>query len=277
MLKDLNLLKSKLELLEKTLEDKTEAVMNKQQIWKVLDERVKEIRLLNESDEIININVGGKKFATTTKTLMKVKDTLFYKVLISKRFDLKKEIFIDRSGNTFKHILEYFRTGKFVLEKFNQEELDQIKEEVEYYDILPLEKLLKDVQAETKYVHMEVSSYYPNVGSTDPNVLLDRNLATGVCTNTNGWIILELNGVRQISEIEIGGFTGASDWVYTTGYGANARIETSLDKSKWTFVGTVPSGFGTTIMTVKVTKSLGKYIRIVGTSWLGIGFLKITK
>ena len=84
MLKELNLLKNKLEHIEKNIVEKVEEIQTKEEKWEELEKKVQEIREIKK-DEIININVGGKKFATKLQTLMNIKDNLFYSKYTSQR------------------------------------------------------------------------------------------------------------------------------------------------------------------------------------------------
>lgn len=274
MLSELSKLKEKLELIEKNIGSKMEEVNTLEGKWLSYEEKVKEIQGTKDED-IISINVGGKTFATKIDTLVKVKDNIFHKIITSQKLDIRKGIFIDRSPTFFPVILDYFRFGKFNPNKFTSSQLLELKEEILYYEVMPLEAILeKKVDIVLDYIRIEVNAWYPNVGSQDPSVLLDENLATGICINSPAWMILELNQDYEFDEMLIGGFTGASDWVYNGGYGANALIETSLDKKTWFNVGCVPSGFGTQIINHKLVKSTARYVRFSGTSWIGFGYLK---
>jgi hypothetical protein len=206
---------------------------------------------------------------------MNIKDNLFYKLISLKKFDLSKEIFIDRNPALFSHILDYLRTKKIFLKRFNWDQLFELKEEAIYYELLDLEKTLEDATFTVEYVKMEVQSPYNTLNSfLDPKYLLMDDLTKGVCTNS-GYIILELNREVEFEKIELGGFTGDGDWVYSDGYGVGTTIETSLDKKYWVNVGVFPTGFGTTIIPVKITKSKAKYIRLNYNSWIGLGYFKV--
>ena len=75
---------------------------------------------------VVRLCVGGKLFATYTDTLLKargMKQTFakrrllltpqarFFECLLSGRFKREEEIFIDRSPELFKHVLQFLRTG----------------------------------------------------------------------------------------------------------------------------------------------------------------------
>jgi hypothetical protein len=281
MIVQLNDFKNQLDHIEKNLVDKYGEIEVKKEKLEQMQEKVALLRSQKRED-IIRINVGGKSFATTKETIMRVQDNLFYKLIKSNRFNFSKGIFLDRNPKMFQYILDYFRTETISLKNFTKEELEELKEEVLYYEVLPMEKLLDGVcgSGAVKYVNMEVSSYYYDhiglVGHSTPDVLLDKDLTTGVCTNTNGWIILEFDKATTIDEISIGGYTGRTDWVYAGGYGSGGTIYSSMDKFNWTTLGLVPTGFGTTILKVTpMIKQNAKYLKIQHSSWLGIGYLSI--
>ena len=92
--------------------------------------------------DIIKINVGGRIFQTTLKTLQKEPESLLAS-MFSKCFDLKKEddgsYFIDHDGTHFHHILNYLRAGK--LGDDDVEEWGyKILKEAEFYGLKGLER-----------------------------------------------------------------------------------------------------------------------------------------
>jgi hypothetical protein len=274
-------LKSKLDFLEKTMAESTENVEKtdgQQSLTQNYEKRIKEIVEI-KPEEIIRINVGGKRFATRLTTLMSVKDNLFHKMVLSKKFDFSKEIFIDRSPEYFPMILDYLRNKKFDMKKLNKDQLLEIKEEIIYYELLEIEAMFNNLNELVTYVKLENTKSYSDstgqVGGNDPMFLLDKNLNTGICTDNGGAIILELSKECEFEEIDIGGYIGKADWVLSDGYGSGANILTSVDRVKWTIVGTIPTGFGTSIVSTKVIRSKAKYIKMEHHSWIGLGYFKI--
>ena len=102
--------------------------------------------------EDVKINVGGRVFKTTLKTLQKESESLLSS-MFSERYDLKKEddgcFFIDRDGTYFHHILNYLRVGKIsedvlgscgsnLLEEAEFYGLAGLKEQIQNYNILRL-------------------------------------------------------------------------------------------------------------------------------------------
>jgi len=87
-------------------------------------------------DEKLVINVSGQRFETWQNTLEKYPDTLLGSNEKDFFFDeALKEYFFDRDPEVFRHILNYYRTGKLHYPK--QECLTQFDEELAFFGIMP--------------------------------------------------------------------------------------------------------------------------------------------
>ena len=98
-----------------------------------------------EPEDIVTLNVGGILYTTTKFTLQKYPDSMLG-TLISGKFstnlDRHGNIFIDRDGHVFKHILNFLRTSTLCLPpEFT--EMDLLLAEADYYQIVPLVQLVK--------------------------------------------------------------------------------------------------------------------------------------
>ncbi|XP_041351393.1 BTB/POZ domain-containing protein KCTD3-like isoform X2 [Gigantopelta aegis] len=94
------------------------------------------------SGEIINLNVGGKRFSTSRQTLTWVPDSFFTSMLSGRISTLKDEtgaIFIDRDPKLFQHVLNFLRTKDIALRNVN---LSALRHEAEFYGITPLVRRL---------------------------------------------------------------------------------------------------------------------------------------
>ncbi|KAH7646127.1 hypothetical protein HUG17_1665 [Dermatophagoides farinae] len=94
--------------------------------------------------EIINLNVGGKRFTTSKSTLCSVSDTFFTAMLmggIPTSRDDSGAIFIDRDPDLFAIILNYLRTNK--LHNVNEHNFDSLMDEAKFFSITPLVKKLE--------------------------------------------------------------------------------------------------------------------------------------
>lgn len=130
---DLFGLKNKLEDIETQLNSQLKDLDEKEEKWKVVDQEVDE--LIKTQNRVIRLNVGGKKFAVRLDTLVSVKDTLFYKIIMSKKVDLTQEFFFDRSPTVFPIILDYLRYKHVDYKNFSSEQLQFLEKESEYYEV----------------------------------------------------------------------------------------------------------------------------------------------
>ncbi|XP_046575263.1 potassium voltage-gated channel protein Shal-like isoform X3 [Haliotis rubra] len=87
-------------------------------------------------DEKLSINVSGRRFETWRTTLEKYPDTLLGSNEREFFFDEEcKEFFFDRDPDIFRHILNYYRTGK--LHYPRHECISAYDEELAFFGILP--------------------------------------------------------------------------------------------------------------------------------------------
>ena len=221
---DILILKEKLDLLSSQYCDKFIEVDMKEEKWKELEVKSKQIMEQN-GNEIVKLNVGGKIFLTKISTLLSSPDTLFSKLLIAGN---SSEIFLDRSPKIFAFILEFLRTRKINVKRLRLKELyDECLEEADFYGISDM--FVKKNLKNTNFIKMEVSSFYHN-SPTSVTVLQDRNLNSAILTNSPGWLIIHFEEETVVEEIEIGGYTGDIAWNYELGYGTGGNVSTSLDK-----------------------------------------------
>jgi len=271
-------IKDRLELVESGLSSQMNELASLEEKWKKMDEEA--VDLSKNNNSIVNLNISGKKFSTRLETLVSIKDTLFYKLVLSKKFDLSQEVFFDRSPKFFPIIIDYLRYKKINYKRFNNDELSEFYNEAVYFELTDIVETIGDRTKEIEFVKLEVNGMYMYsgnmVGSGKLEDLKDKSLTKGVCVSSPGWIIIELNNEWEIDEIEVGGYNGNKN-TWACENGAGAKIETSVNKIEWTNVGTIPSGFGSSVKTVRLTRSTARYIRFNGTSYLGIGYLEIKR
>lgn len=275
---DLINLKNRLENIELKLQGQVDDLEIREMKWKDLESRVEQI--YKYQGDIIKINVGGKNFATRSETLLNIKDTLLYKMLTSDRFNLKDGIFFDRSPKYFPYLLEYIRNKKIDYNKFKKDEMKELLREAEYFEIIDIADYIEQLTRDIEFIAVEKSCdyvYQGKIAGTDKvQDLTDKSMTKGICANSPGWIIVELNHEWEFEEIDIGGFKGDSNLWYS-GNGTGATIQTSKNKSEWKTVGNIPSDFGTSVRNIKLTRSFGRFIKFQCNSYVGIGYLKIKK
>lgn len=105
----------------------------------------------NTRMHIVSLNVGGRIFSTTSKTLEAVENSYFYKISRKSKNDTN-EYFIDRNGDIFEYILDYLRSQRYKEEHFlmpeEKKELQMLKKEAKFYNLPVLEGM-----AEAALVH----------------------------------------------------------------------------------------------------------------------------
>ena len=277
---ELFVLKGKLELLEKELTDQMMELEVKADKWAKVDEEAENI--VKTNNHIVYLDVGGKKFQTKLETLVSIRDTLFYKLVLDHKIDITKEIFIDRSNEYFHIILSFLRNKKVNLQGFKTKQLKSILEEAIFYEMSDLIANLEESMSQVFVVNFEVNGVYNSGGrqagtqNVDHiNNHEDRTLKNGICATSPGRITLELNREVEFDEIEIAGWAGDTG-IWATSNGSNARILTSTNKTTWTDIGTVGNNYSN-ISKIKVKKTKAKYIKFEANSYVGIGFLRIIK
>ena len=269
--------KDALDLMEKRLEEQISQLSEKENAY--LEVCKKADTLIQEKGEnLINFNISGVLYTTKLKTILKIRDTLLYKLAISDEFNLAETIEFDRNPRFFLMILDYMRFRNIDVKRLNKEDKADLRFEAQYFEVSELCNQLGEFNAKLELVEFEFGgkySYKDKVAGTNRlEDLTDKSLKKGICSTSPGFITFTLNDEFVIKEIDIGGYCGNNSlWNPTNGEGAN--IQTSVDKVNWKTVGAIPSGFGSEIKTVFVTKSSAKYVKFSSTSYLGIGYLSI--
>lgn len=157
------------------------------------------------SGDIIYLNVGGTRFATSRQTLTWVPDSFFTSMLSGRISSLRDEtgaIFIDRDPKLFSYILNFMRTKDIDLRELD---VSVLRHEAEFYGITPLVKrliLCEDLH-QSSCGNVLFHGYLPMaavpppettpVGSSSLGPTLERRpdppnrppfLVEGLCTNT---------------------------------------------------------------------------------------------
>ena len=270
--------KEALDKLEKDLEEQINAISDKEKRYQEQCSLADSFRS-QYCEELVNFNVSGKLFTTKVKTLLNIKDTLLYNLLIEGHIDIKQTIELDRKPKFFLMVLDYMRFRNLDIKRLNKEDKADLRYEAQYFEVEELCHQLGEFNAKLEIVEFEFSgkySYKDSVAGTNRlDDITDKSLKKGICANSPGWITFTLNDEFTIKELDIGGFCGNST-LWNCQNGEGATIQTSVDKQNWKTVGAIPSGFGSEIKTVFLTPSNGKYVKFSSSSsYVGIGYLVI--
>lgn len=275
---NLSSLKSKLQDMGKQIEEQSSAKAIKEAKQKSLEEKFSEITLTDR--KIVNLNIGGKIFATTYDVLTKDPNCLF-SILLKENPD-SNTLYFDRNPRIFDILLSYLRFGKIKYTQYSDIELKEIYEEALYYEITDIRDYLFEKTRDITVIKVETSGEYfadgKVVGDNNHLSLSDKDMKKGICAKSPGWITMELNCNSDFSTLEIGGYCG-NEKVWYKGNGAGAQILVSENGKDWTLVGRIPTKFGYEITSVNLDKEVknAKYIKFNHLSYLGIGYLNIIK
>ena len=94
----------------------------------------------NDSNEIIEFNVGGSTYTTTKTTITSYPESMLCRMIsgsIPTATDIKQRIFIDRDGPLFRYILNFLRDKRLNLPE-NFTEYAQLRQEADFYRIEPI-------------------------------------------------------------------------------------------------------------------------------------------
>ncbi|XP_027922404.1 FH protein interacting protein FIP2 isoform X2 [Vigna unguiculata] len=97
--------------------------------------------LQSDLSSVVRLNIGGKKFCTTTDTLTQREPDSMLAAMFSGRHTLcqdsdKGYVFVDRDGKHFRHILNWLRDG--VVPTLEEYQYSELLREAEYYQLLGL-------------------------------------------------------------------------------------------------------------------------------------------
>eukprot|EP00005_Dracoamoeba_jomungandri_P009640 CAMPEP_0174269726 /NCGR_PEP_ID=MMETSP0439-20130205/42039_1 /TAXON_ID=0 /ORGANISM="Stereomyxa ramosa, Strain Chinc5" /LENGTH=270 /DNA_ID=CAMNT_0015358635 /DNA_START=59 /DNA_END=868 /DNA_ORIENTATION=+ len=142
------------------------------------------IQLISDSAKIICLNVGGKRFVTTQGTLCS-KGSNFFTSLLSGRHTATKDdkgaYFIDRNGEVFHTILEFFRTGQVDYSSVVSKHI--LVREAQFYCVDELVKMITqgDCEDEVPVIRYDGYYVYEKDGMEDnPKVKIDSEICRSI-------------------------------------------------------------------------------------------------
>lgn len=94
----------------------------------------------NESNEIIEFNVGGSYYTSSRTTITSYPDSMLCRLVnssLASATDAQSKVFIDRDGPLFRYILNFLRDKHLNLPE-NFTEYAQLRQEADFYRIEPI-------------------------------------------------------------------------------------------------------------------------------------------
>lgn len=265
-------LKPEFEQRMKAIEDKSKEICD-------IDNLVKSFISSNGKD-YVTIDVGGKQFKTTFKTLLSKKDSFFY-INTYESLKLGKSVtnnyFFDRKNDFFSLVLDYLRTGILHFDGMREVHIKSFSDDLKYYGIWQAYAVLEKFLSKAVIIGFTGSPKYSTAGNYSIEKIDEPNNSEGICVQSPYEIIFELNYVHEVTALEIKGYTGNSS-LWGSSNGENANITVSTDKTKWDNVGTIPSGFGSEVKKLVFKQPFQfKFIKFKHSSYLGISYLRLLK
>eukprot|EP01125_Pyxidicula_operculata_P014585 TRINITY_DN4875_c0_g1_i1.p1 TRINITY_DN4875_c0_g1~~TRINITY_DN4875_c0_g1_i1.p1 ORF type:complete len:241 (-),score=29.06 TRINITY_DN4875_c0_g1_i1:1310-2032(-) len=109
------------------------------------EEKYKKVYSVSIS-EVIKLNVGGKSFSATRRTLTSVPGS-FFEAMFSGRFPITPDsdgaYFIDRNPKVFSYVLDFLRGSTLQLQNFSESKWNQLYDDADFYQIDSLKKLVE--------------------------------------------------------------------------------------------------------------------------------------
>jgi hypothetical protein len=272
----LNQLSVNLEKSDKSLQEHLEFNKEMEEEWRLMDSKANEIKSQNPK---ITINLSGKKYITTADTLLNVKDTLFYRLITSGKFNLSNDLFFNRSPKYFDDILTYLRDKIFVMNSYSLDELDELYFEAQYYELTEILDKIGNRLNNITFTSFQFSGGLykeddKTVGTNNFYDLYSEDLSTGICC-LPGEIKINFTDTYSFNQIRIGPVI-TKNWV--SNFGENSVIESSIDGINYSSIGLIPLDFGSGIKEVKLkNETKANSLRFKSNGLIGIGFLEIKK
>ena len=230
--------------------------------WNDID--LKAQKILSNNTDIIKFNVSGKIFATKIETLVSVKDTLFYKMVMSNRFDLSQIIYFDRPFQYFQILLDYIRYKKFQIKRYSNEDINAIKVEAKYFEI---NDILKIIDSKTNIEIVNIES--PGVSSIKLDDMRDRTMRKGITVKNS--ICFELSKETELEQIEIGGLKENESRA------VSVNIFVGEEKHSMKYASSLPNLFNQEIVIVDLIKTRARFIELRSNETFGISYINIIK
>ena len=273
---DLHGLKNKLEALESKIQHQMEGVKGRNEKLEAIEKIYAEQYFPKQTK--VNFNIAGTVFTISTHSIEQFPDSLFYSLINDPLIKLNESIFLDRNPIVFSLLLNYVRGKKINYSRLSKQMIHDLKIEAEFFEVWEIYDSIELKYQDPKIINVTTSGNYvykENVAGTNKfEDLNSNNNLTGVCANSPGCIIVELNKECNIEALDYMGFAGDKK-IWNPSNGAGAKIFASVDGKSYSNFG-VLSGLGEKLKTLTLKEPVtAKYIKFEHSTYLGLGYLKI--
>jgi len=189
------------------------------------------------------------------------------------------EIFLDTNPKYFIVLINFFRYKMFDSSLYSIEEINDIKNEAEYFELPEFLGVFTSVINEITYNKVTENKPFKvgkkKLASHKVTDLKTNNGLGGYCVQKGGYITVFLKEVSEISKIDIRGYVG-SNWNSSSGEYGQIEVKSDENNGAPKVIGSIPAGFGDTIVSIEFETLKCKSIIFKATNTeLGIGYLKI--
>ena len=123
--------------MQKKLNDKFYMIQKERDDWEAEKEQIKKLHKIDS--EVVSLNVGGRAHIQTEKEVLTSVAGSKLAALFSEMHELKKvdnEIFLDRDGQTFEHLVNYLRNDRKIFPEFTEPNSENMFfKELQYWGI----------------------------------------------------------------------------------------------------------------------------------------------
>jgi hypothetical protein len=265
---DLISLKERLDKIEDEFKQEIEELNQKMEYYENLDREAE--RIIKENNHFVVLNVSGKKFTTKVGTLLSVKDSFFYHLVLSKKIDyINEEIYLDTEPEIFEIILHFLRSKNLYMSLYDNETRKKIINDFNYYEIHKAPELSNIILSEEiPIIKIENTDPYIIYNYNSIENLTNTDFHKGVACCPNGAITFELEEETEIYSIYMKALN-------SSGWGENAHIKLSKDKINWEYIGEVPNTYHNNIISISVDMIIAKYIQITHNNYFGFGYFVV--
>ncbi|XP_078401341.1 BTB/POZ domain-containing protein KCTD21-like [Cetorhinus maximus] len=198
--------------------------------------------------EPITLNVGGKLYTTSLKTLTRFPESmlgLMFDGALSTSKDRQGNYFIDRDGKMFRYILNFLRTSHLDL-PVDFQELDLLNREADFFQIQPLLEALQKIKSPVTKIKKNVmlniihDSYLHTVGSYTVKIVTVQVFSTSCALlkllNSKFYYVFNGDNLSTGTNLEDSKFISL-EWAENTG----SRMERHYVMQNWKSLYVSPS------------------------------------
>ena len=267
---NLSSIDEKIKIMEDEINKKTEDIMIRVEKVKEQKNEIERIININKNKDIVTFNIGGNVYST-------LRENLKGDNLLARLSNVTNDIFIDRSPAYFDFIIYYIRNKKLDYDSMRYGELQNLIEEFEFYNFYDMVDLLNTRIDDVKLINFESSGFHDveNMCANNLEDLYTKDSTTGICTDINGWLIIEFDKEYIFDSFEIANYRN-DNYKWCDKNGKDASVSFSKNRLTWK-ESTRLVNYDSEVKIYKIDTVSAKYIKFQSSYYFSIAYLKIRK